>query len=76
MLKGNGTLVQVLFPILLRRQIGMLEKTVDRPYYYATPAGRKRLSVLLWLRYLSWIFLCHILRSVGGVLVFLLDVVP
>ena len=46
MLKGNGSLVQVLFPILLRRQIGMLGKTVDGPYYYATPAGRKRLSVL------------------------------
>ena len=47
MLEGNGTLVQVLFPILLRRQVGMLEKTVDGPFYYATPAVRKWLSVLL-----------------------------
>ena len=30
-LEGNGTLVQILFPILLRRQVGMLEKTVDGP---------------------------------------------
>ena len=47
MLEGNVTLVQVLFPILVCRQVGMLEKTVDGPYYYATPAIRKRLSVLL-----------------------------
>ena len=25
-----------MLPILLRRQVGMLEKTVDGPYYYAT----------------------------------------
>ena len=33
-----------------------------------TPAVRKWLSVLLRLTYLSWIFLCDILRSIGGVL--------
>ena len=25
-LEGNGTIVQVLFPILVRRQVGILEK--------------------------------------------------